>query len=267
MTNDELIRQHYEKVAESQGASPCSTMEDATIREREAALILETLGRAGAGGALDVLDLGCGNGYMLSRVIEAYPGNRYRGLDFSEQLLGIARSRGMACDLGLGDARDLPYQDRSFDLVYTERCLINILDASQQARALEEIHRVLRPGGYYLMIEAFTDGLELSNKARKQLGLEPIGPPYHNRFMDKAEVLAKAGSLFQGPPDGAAGVVPPPAGNFLSTHYFLSRVFYPAVTRAEVVRNSEFVLFFSQFLGDRPPVGNYSPIQAFLFRK
>jgi ubiquinone/menaquinone biosynthesis C-methylase UbiE len=264
MTNDELIRHHYEKVAESQGASPCSTMEDATIREREAALILETLGRAGAGGPLDVLDLGCGNGYMLGRVIEAYPRHRYWGLDFSEHLLAIARSRGMACDLGLGDARDLPYEDGAFDFVYTERCLINLLDASQQLLALEEVHRVLRPGGYYLMIEAFTDGLELSNKARKQLGLEPINPPYHNRFMDKAEVLAKAGSLFQGPPDGAA---PPVASNFLSNYYFLSRVFYPAVTRAEVVRNSEFVLFFSQLLGDRPPVGDYSPIQALLFRK
>jgi hypothetical protein len=51
--------------------------------------------------------------------------------------------------------------------------------------------------------------------------------------------------------------------NFLSSHYFVSRVLYPAVLKGDLVRNSEFTKFFS-FL---PPAGNYSAIQAHLLKK
>ena len=103
-------------------------------------------------------------------VRRAHPGNHYCGLDFSEELLAVARARELSgCDLRLGDARTLPYEAGSFDVVYSERCLINILDWDGQRKALNEIGRVLRPGGYYLMIECFTDGLENNNRARREL--------------------------------------------------------------------------------------------------
>ena len=267
---DELIRNHYRQQAEKHGASPCSTMEDEIVRERELELIVNFLaatGRASRKRARRVLDLGCGNGHPLEVVQSAHPANRYWGIDFSEDLLELARARKLAgCDLRRGDARALPYPDAFFDLLYSERCLINILDWKGQKKALTEIQRVLRPGGYCLLIECFTDGLENNNRARRELGLPDIAPAYHNRYMEKNRFLAAI--------QGRFAVVQPESldhyargyrfrSNFLSSHYFVSRVLYPAVLKGELVRNSEFVKFFS-FL---PLIGNYSAIQAFFLKK
>jgi len=59
-----------------------------------------------------------------------------------------------------------------------------------------------------------------------------------------------------------AGADLPPV-NALSTHYFISRVLYPAVTQAEIRYNTEFVRFFD-FL---PPRGAYSPIEVHFLRR
>src|SRR5437660_3719880 len=129
---------------------------------------------------LRVLDLGCGNGYALSVLAQAQPALRYCGVDFSEELLAIAKSRALSgCEFKEADARSLPFVDSSFDLVYTERCLINILDWEGQRQAFREINRVLETGGHYLMIECFDDGLENNNRARKECGLDEIQLAYH----------------------------------------------------------------------------------------
>ncbi|HYX67710.1 MAG TPA: class I SAM-dependent methyltransferase [Terriglobales bacterium] len=267
---DELIRDHYRQQAEKHGASSRSTMEDEIIRGRELEFIdkfLGTAGRALRKKALKVLDLGCGNGYALELAHRSHPRNRYWGLDFSEDLLALARGRELPhCDLRSGDARALPYQQGFFDVVYTERCLINLLDPREQEKALGEIHRVLKPGGYYLMIEAFADGLENNNRARRELGLTDVPEAYHNKFFDKERFLAVVKSHFE--------VVEPESldryargysfcSNFLSSHYFISRVLYPAVLKGELVRNSEFIKFFT-FL---PPIGNYASVQAYVLKK
>lgn len=261
--SDELIREHYRKVAETHGASPRSSMEDDTVREKELEWITGCFRRLQqAHTSLHVLDLGCGNGYTLGRLaLEARPQDTFCGIDFSPELLQIARARGLKnCTLDRGDARALRFSEDEFDFVYTERCLINILDWKGQAQALRQIARVLKAGGTYLMIECFTDGLANNNKARAECGLDAIGPAYHNLYFDPEQLAATVAPLFDTVDDEAEFPLPP---NFLSSHYFVSRVLYPALTKGEVVRNSEVAKFFS-FL---PPMGNYSPIQARLLRK
>ena len=266
-TQDQLIRQHYREVAGKYGASSRSSMEDDVVREKEIEWIRNTLRmlQDRQRSALNVLDLGCGNGFVLQALSELYPSCPFWGVDFSEDLLTIAQARNLPnVKLSQGDARDLLFAEGSFDFVYTERCLINILDSKEQMGALHEMARVLKPGGHYLMIECFTDGLEGNNKARADCGLPAIKEAYHNKYFEKPALLSEINGLFT------------PAelseserssfqfhSNFLSSYYFVSRVLYPAMTKGDVVRNSEVAKFFS-FL---PPIGNYSPVQAFLWRR
>jgi ubiquinone/menaquinone biosynthesis C-methylase UbiE len=267
MTHDQLILEHYKEVAGKFGASSRSSMEDDFVREKEIEWIKNALRvlQDRNHSEMKVLDLGCGNGFVLQSLARLYPSCRFWGMDFSEDLLSIARARNLAdVQFSLGDARHLLFADAQFDLVYTERCLINILEPREQIAAVREIGRVLRPGGHYLMIECFTDGLEHNNKARSDCGLPAINEAYHNKYFEKAALLNEIDGLFT------------PAemselernsfqfhSNFLSSYYFVSRVLYPAITKEIVVRNSEVAKFFS-FL---PPIGNYSPIQAFLWRR
>jgi hypothetical protein len=81
--------------------------------------------------------------------------------------------------------------------------------------------------------------------------------------MDKEHFWATVAGLFSAVPaaERTAAAIPPE--NFLSSYFFTSRVLYPAVTRAEIKHNTEFVRFF----GFLPPMGNYSGIQLLLLQK
>jgi SAM-dependent methyltransferase len=264
---DDLINQHWKSQAEEHGSAPTCGMQDEIVRhkELEAILAFMKIHLAGADRTLRILDLGCGNGFTLERISQLYPQHRYWGVDFCAELVALAGER-PGYDVAHGDARALPFDGETFDLVYCERCIINISTWPGQKQALEEVGRVLAPGGYYLMIEAFTDGLDNYNRARRECGLPDIDAAFHNKYLDKELVLEATGSyLTLVPPERLA------AGdehrllqfNFLSSHYFISRVLYPLVTQSKVIRNSEFVKFFSGL----PPIGNYSPVQALIFQR
>ena len=94
-----------------------------------------------------VVDVGCGTGDLAFACAQA-GAREVTGVDFAPQMLELARAkaRGHAAALSfaLADATSLPFADRSLDVWCAAFVLRNIpqLDA-----ALEEAHRVLRPGG------------------------------------------------------------------------------------------------------------------------
>jgi len=84
-----------------------------------------------------------------------YPADvRLTGLEWSEQMLEVARRRadglGLPVDLRHGDAHALPYPDASFDTVVCTYALCGIRD---DAGAIAEMARVLRPGGLLLLAD------------------------------------------------------------------------------------------------------------------
>lgn len=260
--HDDLILEHYRKQAEAHGLEPVSTMADETTRELEVAAILACLRHAvQTFGTLSLLEVGCGNGYLLETIRAQYPDLRLTGTDYTPDMVALASSRGVPdCEIRQEDVRALSLPSDSFDVVVTERCLINLLDADAQGMAMAELARVLRPGGFAILVEAFTDGLANLNRARNELGLPDNEVPYHNLWFDKERFLSYLEGRFQEVSGSAGGM---PTRDFLSSHYFVSRVLYPSVTKREILYNTEFVKFF-RFL---PPHGEYSPIQLFFLQK
>lgn len=92
----------------------------------------------------DVLDLGCNTGYG-SRIIKA-SGARVTGVDVSPEAIDLARKKygSGGIEFLCFDGRDLPFADRSFDIVTGFKLLERITDHRQ---FFAEIRRVLRPGG------------------------------------------------------------------------------------------------------------------------
>ena len=99
----------------------------------------------------DVLEIAIGTG----RNLRHYPsGVRLTGIELSPKMLDVARERaaelGRDADLRLGDAQALDFPERSFDTVVCTFALCTIPD---ERRAISEAHRVLRPGGRFVLIE------------------------------------------------------------------------------------------------------------------
>lgn len=99
-----------------------------------------------------VLEIGIGSGLNLpfySANVESVI-----GLDRSPNLLGMARTaprpHRLAVELVQGSAENIPLERASVDAVVTTWTLCSIVDAS---RALDEMHRVLKPGGRLLFVE------------------------------------------------------------------------------------------------------------------
>ncbi|MFB7914649.1 methyltransferase domain-containing protein [Streptomyces sp. NPDC056061] len=101
-----------------------------------------------------VLDLGCGPGTDLASLARAATATgTVIGVDHDRASVDTARERTAdqrTVTVRLGDLHDLPLPDRTADGARTDRVLQHVTDP---ARALHEIHRVLRPGGRLVMGE------------------------------------------------------------------------------------------------------------------
>jgi demethylmenaquinone methyltransferase/2-methoxy-6-polyprenyl-1,4-benzoquinol methylase len=92
------------------------------------------------------LDIACGTGDLCERLAAKYPDAEIVGLDLTEEMLAIARTRvrGPRVTFREGDMCRMDFPDGSFDVVTGGYALRNAPDLKQ---ALAEIRRVLKPGG------------------------------------------------------------------------------------------------------------------------
>ncbi len=114
----------------------------------------------------NVLDLGCGSGrHSLMMVSE---GLQVTGIDSSQNALDIAEKlTSFASEKRRFDLVDvtqgLPYDDESFDAVVGWGVL-HYISTQDSKKTLQEIHRVLRPGGYFALTLRSVEDSECTNK-------------------------------------------------------------------------------------------------------
>ena len=214
------------------------------------------------------MDVGCGNGYTLSILSKKYPVHRFVGIEKSDELRALASSRFKRTknvEILKGDIREKHIAKNSAaDILICQRVLINLLDLKDQKSALKNIVNAVagpaapEPGGRLLFLECFMSSLERLNEARGEFDLPRIPQARHNLYLPDGFF-----KIPQLEPVGAEGPNPP---NFLSTHYYVTRVFHPVFTRNKVFkRNSEFVKFFTPALNKN--AGDYSSLKLHMFEK
>jgi ubiquinone/menaquinone biosynthesis C-methylase UbiE len=98
-----------------------------------------------------VLDVGSGNGYVLSKY--ATEGAEVYGVDITPAGIDLCRKRfeylGLKGDFRVADAQALPFDDNTFDCV----CSMGVLHhVPNTQKAVDEIFRVLKPGGRLIVM-------------------------------------------------------------------------------------------------------------------
>jgi len=104
-----------------------------------------------------LLDLGCGTGSLTLAAARRLDGDgAIEGIDLSEKQLRRARTKTAAFPVSVtfrqGSVRELPYQDDQFDGVFASQ-VFHALPDEVRADAIAEAARVLRPGGFFALVE------------------------------------------------------------------------------------------------------------------
>ena len=99
-----------------------------------------------------VLDVGCGKSFLLYEFTQVVPGLEVVGIDISEYAIENAKEEVRDC-LQVADARKLPFEDNSFDLVFSINTIHNLY-CQDMVAALKEMERVSRKDKY-LVVESY----------------------------------------------------------------------------------------------------------------
>jgi ubiquinone/menaquinone biosynthesis C-methylase UbiE len=123
-----------------------------------------------------VLDVGCGNGYVLSRYAAA--GATVYGVDVTPTAIELSRGRFALANLSgefiEANAEQLPFPDNYFDCVCSMGVLHHVPDTE---RAVAQIHRVLKPGGRLIVMFYHRDSVlyRFNFRLRSLFSGKPVG--------------------------------------------------------------------------------------------
>lgn len=161
---------------------PDHGLSDAGVRQAWQELLLPLLGDP----PRRVADLGCGTGSLTLLLTQA--GHRVHGVDFSPQMLAVARAKAEAMHLparfSLADVQDPPLPPAAFDVVVSRHVLWAMPDPGG---ALAAWSRLLTSAGQLILIEGhWSTGVGLTAEACTGLVLEHRGHADVRRLPDPA---------------------------------------------------------------------------------
>ncbi|MQF67660.1 class I SAM-dependent methyltransferase [SAR202 cluster bacterium AD-802-F09_MRT_200m] len=113
-----------------------------------------------------ILDVGCGKAYLLYEFTQAVSGVEISGIDISEYGIEHAKEE-VKPFLKVGNCTSLPYEDNTFDLVYSLTTLHNLY-VWELRQALQEIQRVGKQHKH-IMVESYRNESEMANMLYWQL--------------------------------------------------------------------------------------------------
>ena len=138
----------------------------------------------------EILDAGCGEGEG-TLVYSKISGSNILGADYSPTRLKKAKERlSHQANVEFRQVdflEKLPF-DQKFDVIVSQRFLINLFNWKNQSETISKLISLLNPGGELIMLEGSKDGVNELNEVRSRFGLDPIPIPWHNEFFDDSQL-------------------------------------------------------------------------------
>jgi ubiquinone/menaquinone biosynthesis C-methylase UbiE len=168
MTKEYNPREYWPARLQREGALYVSTRNNKKVNDRqgkvfEEALLLSMLGTSPG----HILDFGCGVGRFAETVLEE--ADRYTGVDINGAAFEYAPYLDLADFVPLPEDK-IPFEDGTFDSAMSLTVLQHIVDPEQFELWTGEISRVVKPGGYFYIID------DANQKAKMGIHMKVRGP-------------------------------------------------------------------------------------------
>lgn len=140
---------------------------------------------------MKILDAGYANGFATIKHAKNNKYSNFTGIDFSTNMINYANINKLNIgvkniEFEVGDITDMPYEDNTFNIVYTTRVLINLPTWEEQIKGLSECLRVVKKNnGLLIVLEGFYEPFIKLNSLRQITGLSPLEEHDYNRYIKK----------------------------------------------------------------------------------
>lgn len=260
MTDISQIKDYWDNQARTFGSNANATTQDIYMREIEINYIIDFLSSFNR--PLKILDIGCGNGFSTIQYKKRAEWHSYTGGDYSEEMIKYAKTelenQSMSGEITFRamDVLKLSEYGNQYDIVISDRCLVNLGTSANRRTAINEIAKCINPGGYYLMIENFIEGHLEFNRLRELLELEEIQVRWHNSFFSKQELsdVIKHAFFIER------------SDNISSLYYLITRVVYSKLCSLEN-RVPDYDNLIYQVASKLPPIGDFGPICSYVLKR
>ena len=199
----------------------------------------------------NVLNVGCGDGTGCFKYREKC--KSYTGIERSSEMVKRFKSQSNhpIIHKDIFDVGEL----NVFSCVVSQRCLINLENRSNQKKALDKMINWLGFGGKLIICEAFEDGLNNLNDARKKIGVKPITPHWHALYLTDDFFNRKDLKLI--------------SEKDLSGYFLLTRVLHAALTDIPLENSkiNEYAEKLQLEDGNFQSIKNFSFIKIKIFEK
>lgn len=149
---------------------------------------------------LSILEVGCGNGYNSIAIKEMFRKSIVHGVDFSPEMIVNAKKllsentliNSDSIGFYVGDAKALNNQKLlldKYDIIITDRCLINLLGKGDLEKGLDSIFSKLKKGGAGIFIENFLSSRKKQDDLREVIDLQKRKIPEFNKFLCEESFL------------------------------------------------------------------------------
>ena len=167
-----------------------------------------------------ILELGCGNGVIVNKIIKKKKIKNYLGTDFVSELVDNCKSKFSSKNIKF-KTLDMTLINKStfskkFDFIITKRSIQNILSHKLQLKVIENAGYFLKKNGLMILVESSSVAQKNINYLRKKYKLSKITPPFHNLFLDDNKIKK---NKFK-------NIKLVKIDNFSSNFYFISRIIY-----------------------------------------
>jgi ubiquinone/menaquinone biosynthesis C-methylase UbiE len=143
-----------------------------------------------------ILDIGCGTGRLLRAASVRWPEAQLFGVDPAELMITEAKRNNPNAMFKVGSAEELPFADQSVDLVLTS---LSFHHWANQSKGLQEIARVLCPGGRFCLVDhtlmlakIFKEKVKSSNQIRALISGTGLNVMLHRRMWIRFVVVILA---------------------------------------------------------------------------